>query len=486
MAIAFARARYLSRASGGNAVRSAAYNARESITAERTGELFYFRNRDAPEHHEVRLPEGADVRLADCAVLWNAAEAAEKRKDAQVAREIVLALPADPVLSIEDRIELARSFAERHFMAKGLAVQLDVHAPHRDRGEGEGYAEGTGGDHTNWHAHLLITTRRIEGDAFCARKARDLDPEVRRAGGRAVVSEGEVWGELWRAHQDRYFQEHGLDLRVDPTAAHPGEHIGPVRMRKVDSPAVARAEALRTANEHAARDPKQVLAALTRHNATFSERDLDRYLAKHLRRDATADPDVAREIAAVKAAVLQHPSVRALHDRETGEAVGRFTTTAVREQERAALADAAAVAGARHHPGVDVFLQLAATSGRKLRNDQHKAFEHAVSAGGLKLIEGRAGTGKSYTLAAVRDAHEIARYRVVGLAPTNSVAQSLKADGFREAGMVHSALFAIKNGRHPGWDKRTVLVVDEAAMLDSRVTGELLAEARAADAKVIL
>jgi hypothetical protein len=63
MAIAFARARYLSRASGGNAVRSAAYNARESITAERTGELFYFRNRDAPEHHEVLLPEGADALI---------------------------------------------------------------------------------------------------------------------------------------------------------------------------------------------------------------------------------------------------------------------------------------------------------------------------------------------------------------------------------------------------------------------------------------
>src|SRR5271166_4916697 len=486
MAIAFARARYLSRASGGNAVRSAAYNARESITAERTGELFHFRHRDAPEHHEVLLPEGADARLADCAVLWNAAEAAEKRKDAQVAREIVLALPADRALSTEDRIELARSFAEQHFVAKGLAVQLDVHAPHKDRGEGEGYAEGTGGDHTNWHAHLLITTRRIEGDAFAAKKARDLDPEVRRAGGRAVVADGEAWGETWRAHQDRYFQEHGIELRVDATAAHPGEHIGPVRMRKVDSPAVERAEALRTANEHAAKDPEQVLAALTRNNATFTERDVDRYLAKHLGRDATPDPDVAREIAAAKAAVLQHPSVRALHDRETGEAVGRFTTTAVREQERAALADAAAAVGARHHRGVDVFLQLAATSGRKLRNDQHEAFEHAVPAGGLKLIEGRTGTGKSYTLAAVRDVHEIARYRVVGLAPTNSVAQSLKADGFREAATVHSALFAIKNGRHPGWDKRTVLVVDEAAMLDSRVTGELLAEARASGAKVIL
>ena len=48
----------------------------------------------------------------------------------------------------------------------------------------------------------------------------------------------------------------------------------------------------------------------------------------------------------------------------------------------------------------------------------------------LKLIEGRAGTGKSYTLAAIRDAYERDGKRVVGLAPTNAVAQDLAADGW--------------------------------------------------------
>jgi Ti-type conjugative transfer relaxase TraA len=488
MAIAFARARYLSRASGGNAVRSAAYNAREQITAERTGEVFHFRHRDAPEHHEVLLPEGADARFADSAVLWNAAETAERRKDAQVAREIVVALPADRALSTEDRVELARSFAAQHFVAKGLAVQLDVHVPHKERGEGEGaFADGTGGDHTNWHAHLLIATRRIEGDRFAAKKARDLDPEVRQAGSRAVVSEGEAWGELWRAHQDRYFQEHGLDVRVDATAAYPGAHIGPVRMRKADSPAVARAEVLRQANEAAARDPEQVLAALTHNNATFTERDLDRYLAKHLGggADGTSDAAARSEIAAAKTAVLAHKDVLVLHDRETGEAAGRFSTRTVRTQERAALADGAAIERARHHHGVAARHQETALASRTLRDDQRAAFDHAVSAGGLKLIEGRAGTGKSYTLAAVRSAHEAAGYRVMGLAPTNAVAQDLKADGFAESGTVHAALFQLKNGRM-ALDRRTVLVVDEAAMLDTRVTGELLAEAKRAGAKVVL
>ena len=493
MAIAFARARYLSRASGGNAVRSAAYNAREAITAERTGELFHFRHRDAPEHHEVLLPEGASAHFSNAAVLWNVAEAAEQRRDSQVAREIVLALPADRVLTTEDRVELARSFAAEHFVSKGLAVQLDVHSPHRDRdrdrGEGEGaWAEGTGGDHTNWHAHLLITTRRIEGDQLSAKKARDLDPEVRRAGTRALVTDAEAWGETWRAHQDRYFLEHGITLRVDATAAHPGEHIGPVRMRKVDSPAVERAEVLRQSNEAAARDPEQVLTALTRNNATFTERELDRYLVKHLGAgpDGTPDAAAAADIAAAKAAVMRHPTVLALHDKETGAQAERFTTTTVRVQEREALADGAAVAGARHHQGVKARHQEATLASRTLRDDQRAAFEHAVGAGGLKLIEGRAGTGKSYTLSAVREAHEAAGYRIVGLAPTNAVAQDLKADGFAEAGTVHAALFAIKNGRSPGWDRRTVLVVDEAAMLDSRFTGELLAEAKRAGAKVIL
>src|SRR5271170_5365986 len=467
MAIQFARARYLSRSSGGNAVRSAAYNARDMIAAERTGEVFYFRHRDAPEHHEVLLPEGAAEQFRDSAVLWNMAEMAEKRRDAQVAREIVVALPADAAITAEDRIELVRSFAEQHFVSKGLAVQLDVHAPHDGEAESE---------QANWHAHLLITNRRLEGDRFSAKKARDLDPEVRRAGGRAIVADGEAWGELWRDHQNHYFREHGIDLQVDPTAAHPAPHIGPVRMRVAGSEIVERAEEIRHANEAAARDPDQVLAALTRHNATFTTRDLDRFLAKHLG-DET-------ECQAVKKQVLEHRELIPLYDRKTGADAGRFSTQAVREQEQQALADAAALARSVT-PMVPAPVARTALLGQELRADQRAAFDYAIDAGGLKLIEGRAGTGKSHTLGVIRDAHERAGHRVVGLAPTNVVAQDLKTAGFGEAGTVHAALFALKNGRSE-WGRRTVVIVDEAAMLDSRITGELLAAARTSGSKVIL
>ena len=472
VAIPFARVEYVSRSSGGSAVRSSAYIARDAIRAERTGELFYFKNRDAPEHHEVMLPQGAADRFAEAGVLWNAAEAAEKRKDAQVAREMVVALPANAGVTTEDRIEMVRTFAEQHFVSKGLAVQLDVHAPHGADSESE---------RANWHAHLLITTRRIEGDELSAKKARDLDPEVRSAGGRARVADGAAWGALWGEHQDQYFREHGLDVRVDAAATHAQEHIGPVRMRRTGAEIVERAETIREANQEAARDPAQVLATLTRNNATFTERDLDRHLTKQLGQEGT---DAAGEIAGVRAAVLKSADLVPLHDRETGVAAGRFTTRQVREEERSALSDAETLAEARSG-AVSGRSAHAAKAARSMRPDQQEAFAYATGAGKLKVIVGRAGTGKSYTLGAIADAHERDGKRVVGLAPTNAVAQDMAGEGFREASTAHSALFKLKNGR-TSWDRNTVVVVDEAAMLDTRITGELLSAARQAGAKVIL
>ncbi len=467
MAIAFARARYISRSTGGSAARSAAYNAREAISDERTGTLYYFKHRDAPEHHEVLLPEGADAKLADAAVLWNAAEVAERRKDAQVARELVLALPANYELSHEDRVELARSFAQAHFVSKGVAVQLDVHAPHVGDMDSE---------RANYHAHLLVTTRRVEGDHFAAKKARELDPEVKSLRGRGVVTDGEHWGAAWRDHQNRYFTEHGVELRVDAPSAVAQQHVGPIRMRAEGSAAVARSEEVARENAAAARDPDKVLGVLTRNNATFTERDLDRHLSKHIFGEA--------EHLQVKAKVLGHAEVLALHDRETGELTGRYTTKAVREQEQAALSDAETIAGSRRHRALGAGALAVALEGRALREDQHAAFDHATAAGAMKIIEGRAGTGKSFTLGTIRDAHDGAGYDVIGLAPTNSVAQDLKSDGFAQAATVHSELFRIKNGRTQ-WTNRTVAIVDEAAMLDSRITGELLAEAKRSGAKLI-
>ena len=97
-----------------------------------------------------------------------------------------------------------------------------------------------------------------------------------------------------------------------------------------------------------------MLATLTRNNATFTERDLDRHLTRQLGQEGK---DATGEIAAVRAAVLKSPDLVPLHDRESGVAAGRFTTRQVRDEERAALADAETLAGARS----------GAVSGRSMR-----------------------------------------------------------------------------------------------------------------------
>jgi Ti-type conjugative transfer relaxase TraA len=466
MAIEFARLRYVKRSDGGNACRSAAYNARADIPCERTGERFYFAHRDASLDHEVLLPDGADARFADIATLWNEAQRMERRKDSQEAKEVLLAMPTDAGLDLEDWKIMAAEFSREHFVSKGVAVQLDIHAPHD-------------GD-VNVHAHLLITTRRIEGERFSATKARDLDPEVRTMkGGMKAVTEAERWGVLWRDYQNRYFERRGLDIRVDEVGAYAQRHEGPVRLRSRPTEADERAQATREANEAAARDPKRILETLTQRRATFTELDIERQIKKHI-------PSVA-ERAKVREQVLAQPEVVALHDKSSGSFAGIYTTRKVRDQERRVLDDAGKIASSRQ--ALDTRRAKVIARDMTLDPEQEAAFAKATGTDGFVVIEGLAGAGKSHSLNAIRQAHEQSGWRVVGLAPTNTAAQDLRRAGFSHGSTAHLELFYQENGRHdraPVWDRRTLVVVDEAAMLDTNIYARMMRRAAETGAKVIL
>lgn len=340
MSLAFARMRFIGRRSGGNAVRSAAYNERTNLVDERTGERFDFgQKQDKPVHHEVMLPDGADPRFINPAYLWNAAEKAERRSDSIVAKELVLALPAENDVSPADRIALAQSFVKEHFVNFGLAVQIDVHLPHDIPG-----AEPA--ERGNVHCHALISTRRVEGDRFADRKARELDPVVRAYDGRSFVAAADRWGELWRGHQQKYFEQHRINTIVDPLAIHPGRHsFGPKRRhgRAID----ALIHEHRARNTEAARDPERVFEHLRRAQQKFDQRALDRFIETHL-------PKAER--AGVREAVLQ----RAERDRltETAERLrkalekvelvgGKHRIELVRAQEHLAARDRQIGAGRR-------------------------------------------------------------------------------------------------------------------------------------------
>src|SRR3546814_8864222 len=86
-------AKVISRANGSSAVASAAYRAAERLHDDRLGRDHDFSNKAGVVHSEILAPEGAPERLNDRATLWNEVEAGEKRKDAQLAREVEFSIP---------------------------------------------------------------------------------------------------------------------------------------------------------------------------------------------------------------------------------------------------------------------------------------------------------------------------------------------------------------------------------------------------------
>ena len=183
-------AQIISRSDGRSSVACAAYRSAALLYDERTGETHDYTRKSGVVHEEIMLPEGAPPWAADRQQLWACVELAEKRKDAQVARELLLSLPHQ--LTHEQRVELVQRFVREVYVAQGMIADIAIHLPHRD------------GDHRNHHAHVMLTMRGIEGEGFGGK--------VREWNDRALLAK---WREQWAAYQNVLFEELGLPLRAD-------------------------------------------------------------------------------------------------------------------------------------------------------------------------------------------------------------------------------------------------------------------------------
>lgn len=154
MAIYHCSIKIISRGEGRSAVAAAAYRAGEKITNEFDGEIHDYTRKGGVVHMETLLPAQAPAAYQDRSVLWNAVEKIEKAKNAQLAREIELALPCE--LTREQGISLVREYVKRHFVAEGMCADIAVH--------------DTGGG--NPHAHVMLTMRPIEQGATWGAKQK--------------------------------------------------------------------------------------------------------------------------------------------------------------------------------------------------------------------------------------------------------------------------------------------------------------------------
>ena len=203
-------AKTISRGKGQSAIASAAYRSAERLMDDRTGLTSDYSRRGGVLHSEIVAPDNTPDWMHDRAQLWNSVEAVERRKDAQLAREIQLSLPHE--LTEDQRRDLVIGFVREQFVDQGMIADIAIHAPSAE------------GDARNHHAHIMLTMRELTGDGF-GKKVREWNSTDRLT----------AWREQWARHQNRELERHGHPARVDHRSyeaqgidREPTQHLGPM------------------------------------------------------------------------------------------------------------------------------------------------------------------------------------------------------------------------------------------------------------------
>lgn len=461
MAIYHLHAKVISRATGRSAVAAAAYRAASRLHDVRLDRDHDFSNKSGVVHSEILLPDGAPERFLDRATLWNEVEAIEKRKDAQLAREVEFSIPRE--MTQAQGIALARDFVREQFVERGMVADLNVHW---DIGE-DGQAKP--------HAHVMLSTRSVDENGFGAKERSWNDKELLL-----------TWRERWASLANERLAELDLSVRIDHRSfaaqgidLEPQNKIGPAGMRREergeDAERVAdHLEIARRNGERLLAEPHVALEALTRQQSTFTRQDLARFVDRQ-----TVD---AEQFTAVMVRVEACPELVALG--KDGHGRERFSTrTMIGVEQR--LEEASLAMGQSQGHAVPLAVRRAAMQHSGLGEEQALAVGEVTKSRDLSVVVGYAGTGKSTMLGVARAAWEEAGYRVRGAALSGIAAEGLEAG----SGIESRTLASLERAWERGFDqleRGDVLVVDEAGMVGSRQMERVLSAARGAGAKVVL
>lgn len=205
MAIYHFSAQVIGRSSGKSVVASAAYRSGENMYDEHTGLAFDYTRKQNIDHTEILAPGQSPAWVQDREKLWNQVELIERRKDAQLARELNVAIPKE--LNKEQQIELIRNFTKDQFISKGMVADI---ALHNLAGE-------------NPHAHIMLTTREIGPDGFGKKNREWNDRELHKE-----------WRKGWADQANQALERAGSQERIDHRSLEdqgvqrtPQIHVGP-------------------------------------------------------------------------------------------------------------------------------------------------------------------------------------------------------------------------------------------------------------------
>jgi len=510
VAIMFVRAQVISRGAGRSIVSAAAYRHRARMMDEQAGTSFSYRG-GASElvHEELALPVGLPVWLKSAIdgksvagaseALWNAVDAFEKRADAQLARELIIALPEE--LTRAENIALVREFIHDNLTSKGMVADWVFH-------DKDG----------NPHIHLMMTLRPMMEEGFGPKKVavfgedgeplRVVTPD--RPNGKIVYrlwagdkETMKAWKIAWAGTANRHLALAGHEIRLDGRSyAEQGldgiaqKHLGPEKAalaRKGVEMYFAPADLARRQEmtDRLLADPEILLKHLGNERSTFDERDIAKALHRYVD-DPVDFTNIRARLMASDDLVLLKPQQA---DAETGKVQepAVFTTRDILRIEYDMAQSARALSERRGFAVADQAVAAAITKVEtqdperpfQLDPEQVDAVRHVTGDAAIAAVIGLAGAGKSMLLAAARVAWEGEGRRVVGAALAGKAAEGLEDSSGIRSRTLASWELAWTNGREL-LERGNVLVIDEAGMVSSQQMARVLKVAEDAGAKVVL
>lgn len=528
------------RGKGQNAVASAAYNARDKLeltvvdkkTGVTTTLTFDYSAKPGLAYSKIYAPDDAPEWVYNREVLWNKAEDAERRRNSQTARKIMVALPNE--LNLEQQIALVEGIVEE-LVGMGMIVDANIH--HDKEG--------------NPHVHLMATTRELAENrygeiGFKLTKNRDWSR-------RAFIN----WTRMRIAEiTNEHLAQHGFNERVSHLSYKdlgidliPGVHEGPARsIKNAELSEINHQIALENAQK-IEENPSIILEKLAVNKPVFTKEEIARELEKTLSAAIDLSGFTGDDIEAFNSEHTQRyqllldkimisPELALVTDKDLKDRE-LYTTTKRLELEERFISGVEELHNRHNHSlglvdsdldklsfkekvvekvrdtAVAFTTELEERTGLKfelidnkppLSPEQRRAVLNILNGSDISALQGIPGSGKTTAMREIVRQYEKAGFTVIGVTASSSAALVLEketgitclnaslwrkswlAANEREFELVLRADYYKEEkyqGNKPVLTNKHVMIVDEASMMELGNMDYFTSEALKAGAKIV-
>ena len=472
----------VSRGKGHNAVAAAAYRSGELLQEISEPDInldekshksinYDYRRRHGVMSSFIMAPRNAPAWATNRGRIWNKVEESEKRVDAQLAREVVVSLPSVDIfnhLNTENKEKRLQEFYKKilkryvndNFIKEGMIADIALHKPSEKN------------DERNYHAHIMLTMRKIGNDHEFGPKERSWNSPAkleswRRQWGR-VVNDTLKNNKIEAFVDHRSYKERGLDIGATMPRGKVGNQLEKNGVetsvgnenRKVENDNLLGHKYLEKVFEHSPMAPEhEILAAIKR--AGYED---ERAVKKHLEREGML--------------------IR-MRSSETNITTKMFAFEPMKTRAEVMKTRAESLSK-RNNFGIpsDVVQSITRKRGDKMVRD---ALNYTAQGQGFKVIESSNNGHKKTYLSSCREMYKTAGYDVISVARNNTGKDVFKSAGFNKGVLTYRDLLRRFGDRYSGAKSKTqkVIIVDEADQLSPLQDQEIFNTANKIGAKLI-